>query len=38
MEDINLTVLGMSGSGKTCFLIAMHHEMCAGKNGYLIHD
>ena len=34
MADINLTALGMSGSGKTCFLVAMYYAMSAGVNGY----
>lgn len=36
MADINLTALGMSGSGKTCFLLGMYHEMSSGINGYTL--
>lgn len=36
MSDINLMVLGMSGSGKTCFLLAMYYAMSAGVNGYTL--
>ena len=36
MADINLTALGMSGSGKTCFLVAMYYAMSAGVNGYTL--
>lgn len=34
MKDINLTALGIKGSGKTCFLLGMYYEMSAGVNGY----
>lgn len=36
MSDINLMVLGMSGSGKTCFLLAMYYVMSSGVNGYTL--
>lgn len=35
-KDINLTALGLSGSGKTCFLLGMYYEMSAGINGYTL--
>lgn len=36
MKDVNLTALGVSGSGKTCFLLGMYYEMSAGVNGYTL--
>lgn len=36
MENISVTAIGASGSGKTCFLLAMYYEMSAGVNGYTL--
>ncbi len=30
MADTRFTALGMSGSGKTCYLLGMYYEMCVG--------
>lgn len=34
--DTQFTILGMSGSGKTCYLLGMYYKMSAGMGGYTI--
>ena len=34
--DTKLTILGETGSGKTCYLLGMYYEMSAGRDGYSI--
>lgn len=36
MENTKITVLGMSGSGKTCYLLALYYKMLAGIEGYTL--
>ena len=36
MADTTFTILGTTGSGKTCYLLGMYYEMCAGKEGYTL--
>lgn len=36
MADTKFTILGMTGSGKTCYLLGMYYKMCAGMDGYSI--
>lgn len=36
MSDTQITVLGMSGSGKTCYLLGLYYKMGAGLKGYTI--
>ncbi len=36
MTDTTFTILGTTGSGKTCYLLGMYYEMCAGKEGYTL--
>ena len=37
MADTILTILGMSGSGKTCYLLGMFYKMTGGLKGYNLH-
>lgn len=32
-----MTILGVSGSGKTCYLLGMYYKMAGGINGYTLH-
>lgn len=34
MSDVQFTILGPSGTGKTCFLLGMYSELSAGKDGF----
>ena len=36
MADTRFTALGMSGSGKTCFLLGMYYKMTGGLKGYTL--
>ena len=36
MSDVNYTMLGLKGSGKTCFLTGMYYEMSSGVQGYTL--
>lgn len=36
MADTKFTGLGMSGSGKTCYLLGMYHEMSDGIRGFTL--
>lgn len=36
MVDTQITILGMSGSGKTCYLLGLYYTMGAGLKGYTI--
>lgn len=36
MADTTITILGMSGAGKTCYLLSLYYMMGAGKAGYTI--
>ena len=36
MADTQITILGMSGSGKTCYLLGLYYKMGAGLKGYTI--
>lgn len=36
MADTKFTALGLSGSGKTCYLLGMYYEMCVGINGFTL--
>ncbi|WP_305768647.1 hypothetical protein [Candidatus Epulonipiscium viviparus] len=36
MADTKFTILGMTGAGKTCYLLGMYYEMCSGFEGYTI--
>ena len=36
MADTQITILGMSGAGKTCFLLGLYYKMGAGMRGYTI--
>ena len=36
MADTRFTALGMSGSGKTCYLLGMYYEMCVGVRGFTL--
>lgn len=36
MDSINITMLGMTGSGKTCFLSGMYYQMSSGIQGYTL--
>ncbi len=36
MADTQITILGMSGSGKTCYLLGLYYKMGAGFRGYTI--
>lgn len=34
MADTQMTILGMSGSGKTCYLLGLYYKMVAGLKGF----
>lgn len=36
MADTQITILGMSGAGKTCYLLGLYYKMGAGMKGYTI--
>lgn len=36
MADTQFTILGMSGAGKTCYLLGLYYKMSAGMKGYTI--
>lgn len=36
MGNVDFTMLGMTGSGKTCFLTGMYYEMSSGIQGYTL--
>lgn len=36
MADTQITILGMSGAGKTCYLLGLYYKMGAGFRGYTI--
>lgn len=36
IDNINITAIGASGSGKTCFLLGMNYVMSAGVKGYTL--
>ena len=36
MADTQITILGMSGAGKTCYLLGLYYKMGAGMRGYTI--
>lgn len=36
MGDVDFTMLGMTGSGKTCFLTGMYYEMSSGIHGFTL--
>ena len=36
MADTTFTCLGMSGAGKTCYILGLYDDMCIGRNGFLI--
>jgi len=36
MADTRFTALGMSGSGKTCYVLGMYYEMCVGVRGFTL--
>ena len=36
MADTQITILGMSGSGKTCYLLGLYYKMGSGLKGYTI--
>ena len=36
MADTRFTAVGLSGSGKTCYLLGMYYEMCVGINGFTL--
>ena len=36
MADTQITILGMSGSGKTCYLMGLYYKMGSGLRGYTI--
>lgn len=36
MEDARFTALGISGSGKTCYVLGMYYEMCIGVRGFTL--
>ena len=36
MADTQITILGMSGAGKTCYLLGLYYKMSAGMRGYTI--
>ena len=35
-SDTRFTALGMSGSGKTCYVLGMYYEMCVGVRGFTV--
>lgn len=36
MADTRFTALGMSGSGKTCYILGMYYDMCVGRDGFTL--
>lgn len=36
MADTQITILGMSGAGKTCYLLGLYYKMGSGMRGYTI--
>ena len=36
MEKTKFTILGETGSGKTCYLLGMYYKMKQGRGGYSI--
>jgi len=36
MSETQITILGMSGAGKTCYLLGLYYKMGAGLRGYTI--
>jgi len=36
MADTQITVLGMSGAGKTCYLLGLYYKMASGMRGYTL--
>lgn len=36
MADTQITILGMSGAGKTCYLLGLYYKMGSGMKGYTI--
>ncbi len=36
MSDTQITILGMSGAGKTCYLLGLYYKMGSGMRGYTI--
>lgn len=36
MADTQITILGMSGAGKTCYLLGLYYKMGSGLKGYTI--
>ena len=36
MADTQITILGMTGSGKTCYLLGLYYKMASGMKGYTI--
>ncbi len=36
MDKTQFTMLGMSGSGKTCYLLGMYDEMLGGMKGFTL--
>lgn len=36
MVDTKFTALGISGSGKTCYLLGMYHKMSESVNGFTL--
>lgn len=36
MADTQITILGMSGAGKTCYLLGLYYKMGSGMGGYTI--
>lgn len=36
MADTQITILGMSGAGKTCYLLGLYYKMGSGLRGYTI--
>lgn len=36
MADTRFTALGLSGSGKTCYVLGMYYEMCVGVKGFTL--
>lgn len=38
MADTQFTILGMSGSGKSCYLLGLYDQMASGSSGYTISE
>lgn len=36
MADTRFTALGLSGSGKTCYVLGMYYDMCVGIKGFTL--